>query len=672
MKLSLLPVVLWALVAVHSVSAEPAETSTPAFGSWRGFAVGTYIIEKQTYHGAKYHADGVEYRKTVLASVGESGAAKFQDYTSETAAGPWKISTAHGDVAPGRLGERRESKSLAEENVLAGAQTFRCAVTVMVQTDDWGKLTTTEWTDEQSGVVLRQQRQHEGQDRKGQPSRWTASLVTTGMEKRSVAGEEFECFVQEHQWSPEMGGQWSRAWATSKVPERRVAMVSAKTKDAPPELEIALVEWGRDVSLLAGMKETSPHFYKERMQKEDEERNRRSVQMENEMVANLASGETARMLAGMNAVSQWADIVPPPIRAAAIEALNKALDHAAVEVRRAAGGALGKLGVKGLSPRLAEFLRKDPEGTFQYLEALGLQADAEALGAILPTLGIADENHRRAAVSSLRFFKEAAARDAVEKALADPSWQVRLAAAESLEKMADPRCVPALVRVLHDENPTVISVTIRVICVLGDDSAVPPLIELLKTGDNEVRAAVCLWIGKMRLARPSVVGDAMLPLIEDPDVRVQFGAVAALGACREKRAVPRLLQMIQEPPDPESADSWFRPQAMALIALGEIGDPSAIPPLAKLLDAPEVGENVAETLMKIGDPAAAKLLLEHYVRTAGDDKLSRVHRKEIEALEKLGTAPIRSALEEYLAKCPPPKKSEIRKAILGIDQRLPR
>ena len=668
----LLPAILIMFGAVCSESAEPEETKMPSFGSWRGFAVGTYIIEKQIFRGAKYRTDGVEYRKTVLAGVGDSGAATFQDYTSDTATGPWKLGLAHGDVAPQRAGEHREVKELREEEVKVAEHTFRCAVTETVQTDDWGKLTTAEWTDKQSGVVLRQQRQHQGQDRKGRMSSWTASLVTTEMEKRSVAGEEFECFVQEHQWSPEIGGRWSRTWATSKVPEHRVAMVNTGTKGTPPELEVELVEWGRDVSLLAGMKEASPLFFKERKQKEDEAQKRRSEQLENEMIAKLASGETARMLSGMGAVTQWADILPVPVKAAAIEALSKALDHPAVEVRRAAGGALGKLGVKGLSLRLAETLRKDPEGTYQYLEALGMQADAEALRAILPSLGDTDEYHRRAAVGSLRFFQNADARNAAEKALADPSSQERYAAVESLEKMGDSHCVAALLGTLHDENSTVINIAIRVITSLGDDSAVPPLLDLLKTGTKEVRAVVCLWIGKMHLARPSVVTDALLPLIEDPDALTRFGAITSLGAFRERRAVPRLLQMIQEPFDQKSAVFGIRPQAMALIALGEIGDPSAIPALAKLLDAPTAGEGVVEALMKLSDPAAAAFIFEHYVRTAGDENLGGVHRKEIKTLGKLGTAQTRTALEEYLAKCPPPQKSEIREAILAIDQRVPR
>jgi len=66
MKHGLFQILLIVLHAVCSEGAEPAEIKAPAFGSWRGFMVGTYIIEKNTYRGAKYHADGIEYRKTVL------------------------------------------------------------------------------------------------------------------------------------------------------------------------------------------------------------------------------------------------------------------------------------------------------------------------------------------------------------------------------------------------------------------------------------------------------------------------------------------------------------------------------------------------------------------------------------------------------------------------------
>jgi hypothetical protein len=152
------------------------------------------------------------------------------------------------------------------------------------------------------------------------------------------------------------------------------------------------------------MKETSPLFFKERMQNEHEEQKRRSAQMENEMIANLASGETAGMLSGMNAGFAMGRNYPAANQDSSDRGFEQSLGSSGGGSSPVAGGALGKLGVKGLSLRLAEMLRKDPEGTYQYLEALGLQADAEALRAILPSLGNADENYRRTAVAALRFF----------------------------------------------------------------------------------------------------------------------------------------------------------------------------------------------------------------------------------------------------------------------------
>jgi HEAT repeat protein len=659
------------LTCVGLRALEPIDAA-PSFGSWQGFPPGSYIIEKRTYRGAKYHADGVEYRRTVLVGVTESGAARYQDYISETAGGPWKINLAHGDVAPGNNGKRLESKSLPEETLLVKARRFECSVTETVQTDDWGQLTTKQWTDKVSGMVLREEVQYEGRTSKGEPSRWRSKLVTVAMEKRSVGQESFECFVQEREQSLGNENAWWRTWATPKVPERRAAMIMGHKKDAPPESEIELVEWGRDVSLLDGIKKESPLFASDRRQKEEQERTRQSEARLKEMVADLASAEPARILSGISAVSQWADLLSPAIKAEAIEALKKALNHPAAEVRRASGKALGQLGVRGLSARLTEMLRSDPAGLDQYLEALGIQADSGAFAAIVPSLSDPKEMHRHAAVAALRFFKDNAARAAAEKALGDDSSLVRLRAVESLEKMADPQSVRALLRALHDSDSIVVSAAIRVIATIGDDFAVPALLDLLRNGSNEVRSTVSIYLGKLRLKQPDVVGDALLPLIGDPDARLSSAAISSLGAIREKRAVPELVKLLEGPTDPKPTEPWVLPRAMAIVTLGRIGDPAAIGPLVKLLDSPESNERALEALVSIGDSSAAKPLFSHYVRTASAGNLSRFHSKEIEALGKLGPAEIRGELETYLARCPPPQKKKIREAINAIDQRLPR
>jgi HEAT repeat protein len=659
------------VLPMGGVVAANEEPKTPAFGSWKGFAPGTYITERRTFRGATYHPDGIEYRRTVLAIVGESGEAKFQDYTSETATGPWKIALAHSETPPNPRGVRLDSKTLPNEDLSINRKTFHCTVTETVRKDDWGERITKQWTDDGSGIVLREQGRYEGQLAKGEPSRSTSTLVTTSIEKRSVGKELLECFVQERHESGETGTGWWRIWATSKVPEHRVALVTGKNNSRPPELKVELIAWGRDVSLIAAMKGDSPLFANERRENDSEQQKRRSGQLEKTMVADLASGDPARMRSGMNSVSQWADIISAATRTAAAEALNTALDHPAVEVRRSAGTALGRLGVRGLSLRLAEMLRKDPEGADQYLEALGIQADSDALSAILPSLRDSKESHRRAAVAALRFFKDDSARGTVEKALTDQSSAVRLTAVESLEKIGDPKSVPALLRALHDEYAPVTLGAIRVIGILGDDSAVPALLDLLGKGGKDVRASICLYLGRLRLEQPAAVGDALLPLIDDPDPRIRSGAIGSLGAIREKRAVPRLLQVIEQSPDSKSPDPWLQPRWVALVALGKIGDPAAIPFLVKLLDRPDSAEWAVEALIKIGDPSAAKYLVAHYILTANDEKLRHARRKEIEALAKLGTAETRTELESYIARCPPPQKQAIREAIAGINQRVP-
>lgn len=369
---------LLASITTHSQGADPDQTKTPAFGKWQGFEPGTYIIEKQTYRGATYHADGVEYRKTVLAGVGESGAAELQDYTSAAIGGPWELADAHGEAVPGELGEFLESREAGEENVSIGAQTFRCKVTVMTETDDEGKLTKKQWIDKPLGVVLREEEHYEGQDPQGRPSQWSAHRLTISLEKRRVGKLEVDCFVQERQEPAEFGGLWRRTWVAPKIPGRQVKMLITESRDTPAEMESELVEWGRDVSLLVAMKEASPHFSNWRMQKEREAEKRRFEQLQKEMIADLASPDVAKILAGLQSIMQWAEHLAPAIKTAAIEALTPALEHSAVEVRRQAALALGKLGVRGLSLRLGEMMRQDPAGAGQYLEALGWQADKDA------------------------------------------------------------------------------------------------------------------------------------------------------------------------------------------------------------------------------------------------------------------------------------------------------
>jgi HEAT repeat protein len=194
----------------------------------------------------------------------------------------------------------------------------------------------------------------------------------------------------------------------------------------------------------------------------------------------------------------------------------------------------------------------------------------------------------------------------------------------------------------------------------------------LKTSEKELQSTVCLYVGKLHLKHPEVVGNALLPIVESSQSEIQEAAILSIAALRERRAIPSLVKIINSPIDPQSKTMWGLPiQITAIVALGEIRDSSAIPTLLELLDHEIYAERAIEALIKIGEPAAAKGLFERYIEPL-NDKDHRLRGKIIEAVGKLGDEEMRAKLESHLAQCLPPQKGSIRAAIRNINERYPR
>lgn len=155
--------------------------------------------------------------------------------------------------------------------------------------------------------------------------------------------------------------------------------------------------------------------------------------------------------------------------------------------------------------------------------------------------------------------------------------------------------VPYLTKLLQDANEEVRNFACVMLGDIGNREAVSPLIRALSDKDANVSHSAAEALGK--------IGDrsALFPLIEllKGDFWVQYSAITAIGAMRDYRAVPHLLQML----DNEML-------AIAVIdALGQIGDPRALHPLGKILptlDAAVAGE-AAKALMAIYRSAAESL-----------------------------------------------------------------
>jgi HEAT repeat protein len=153
--------------------------------------------------------------------------------------------------------------------------------------------------------------------------------------------------------------------------------------------------------------------------------------------------------------------------------------------------------------------------------------------------------------------------------------------------------VPYLVKLLKDPNEEVRNFACVMLGDIGNREAVYPLIKTLNDEDANVGHSAAEALGK--------IGDraALFPLIEllKGEFWVQFSAIAAIGAMRDYRAVPHLLDLL---------DNELLAGAAA-DALGKIGDPRALPPLGTLL--PRMDDDVAGQ--------AAQAIMEIY-RTANE------------------------------------------------------
>jgi HEAT repeat protein len=177
------------------------------------------------------------------------------------------------------------------------------------------------------------------------------------------------------------------------------------------------------------------------------------------------------------------------------------------------------------------------------------------------------------------------------------------------------------------------------------------LFEEAKGQDPRIRRYLALALG--RLGNP-LAAESLLGGLDDEDPETQIHSMWALGALRERRAVPALIQLLREHRDPGV-------RKMAAYTLGALGDPAATAPLAAALEdtAPDVGWNAAIALARLGDGRAAPVLLHlldpaAFAPIAGMSEEQKRHTtiEAIRALAALEDPAARGTLEELRSSSP--------------------
>jgi cyclophilin family peptidyl-prolyl cis-trans isomerase/HEAT repeat protein len=362
---------------------------------------------------------------------------------------------------------------------------------------------------------------------------------------------------------------------------------------------------------------------------------------------------------------------PAPARAA-LERVTTDPDAATAEL---ALEALGKLGDRAATPRVAGFLGH-ASAALRGAAALALWrlADSTALDPLLQALDDADAPVRWRAIYALERIPSP---DAIVLYVAmhvdDPDPLVRAFAVRTLGRQKSPQGTAYVLQKLADGDPRVTVNAIRALALIADTtcgSCLPALTGVLRASDPYLRvtAATALadpfaWAAADSASRRAAL-DSLAARLADPDAATRGAALQALIARLGAEALPHVQPLL--------ADSSPYARAAALRGLGALPEPSAAPllvprlaPGAPLLERATAAEAlgqfrsravagaleaaladtstlfvaaVAGALQQAADTAAVPLLARAWAEHAGDrDEDARASIRD--ALRELAGAP---------------------------------
>lgn len=197
-------------------------------------------------------------------------------------------------------------------------------------------------------------------------------------------------------------------------------------------------------------------------------------------------------------------------------------------------------------------------------------------------------------------------------ALYDVSWRVRKLAAELLARVdATPTLVSRLIEVLGDRGQTGARNAAATALAQFGPPAVPALITLLHHDDPDQRKFAADILGELR--QPDAVSELVARLDDkDPNVRVSAAeALGRTGGVESCRALEKLL---------DSPEPLLR--LCALEGLNQLGRPPPLPRLLPHLDSIETARSAWRLLGQIAHPTAFALLCRGILTPARDAALA--------------------------------------------------
>jgi HEAT repeat protein len=579
-----LTLLLCLTITVAPAADSPKNRAAPS-PRWSAFEPGAWVITRHTYRAVSFHADGVDYRRTLLLGPADNGGLRYVDQKADQPTGPWTLVFEGADGREWYQGDAAQVTDLPERSLKVGDQSLRCRGYEVRATDPYGTTTGRRWLELTSNVEVLVERKLESKSKTGSLITHKSTLTTLRTANAKVRGRTIPVFEQH--WAEETDGKIEKVynWVISpSVPGRTVLQHAwlGQNSDTtqPPNLTIEALDWGTDAQLLAQYRQEHPSMEQQQRQA-DQERVARVQKLFRDMIAQAASKDEAARASAVGALATWGE--PAELKGEVVPVLEKTMADASPLVRREAAVGLAKCKVAGAAAQIVKLMNDDPAGRAKYLSALAQTGDVAALDTLIAATRDEQPQLRMTAAQGLASIKSEPARVALEGLLDDADANVRVYAISSLQKQADARSLPAIMKKLADPSRDVRIYAVLAAAEMGDETALEPLAGMLSDPDEQIRSSTCIALSKLKVQDRRKVGTAILPLLNDPSARVRTSAVATCAGLREIRAVPRLLEIAKDPKNAKADTGMFGSIGnLAIFALGRIGDETARAALTKL------------------------------------------------------------------------------------------
>lgn len=339
-------------------------------------------------------------------------------------------------------------------------------------------------------------------------------------------------------------------------------------------------------------------------------------------LAVVAAGYTEQRSRALDALTE--------VGAGALAALNQlcAPEHPAA-LREVAAEAFGRIKDHRAAQPLSRLQKDDDPGVRRAaVVALGALGHRSALKPLVAALSDPDEQVRLAAVRALGENPDPRAAPYLSKLLKSPVREIQLECLHALGLCAEAERARDLQPFLNCGDEELELAAVEAVARLGDRTALPRLLEMLDqaTGTETDERWACRIVDALRRLKDA---RAVLPLIELLNCRadrVRTRAAEALGAIGDPTALEPLADRFDQEPS-------LPAQAALIKSLGELKDPAALPVLRRAIEKSDpVRCKAIAALGEIGGPEAVRLVTDQL-----DHRSAPVRYQAVTALGRIGS-----------------------------------